>query len=68
LNVGASEFVPSLVGFTEDGSGTGTMEGDDDLEVDERETWRTVHRRMVYLETCPKRKGCARTRITTPAI
>jgi hypothetical protein len=34
LNVGASEFVPSLVGFAEDGSGTGTMEGEDDLEVD----------------------------------
>ena len=33
LNVGASEFVQSC-GFAEDGSGTGTMEGDDDLEVD----------------------------------
>ena len=34
LNVGASEFVPSLGGIAEDGSGTGTMEGDDDPEVD----------------------------------
>ena len=34
LNVGASEFVPSLGGIAEDGSGTGTMEGGDDLEVD----------------------------------
>ena len=28
LNVVSSEFVPSLGGFTEDGSGTGRMEGD----------------------------------------
>jgi hypothetical protein len=34
LNVGASEFVPSLGGFAEDGSGTGRMEGDNDLDVD----------------------------------
>ena len=34
LNIGASEFVPSLGGFAEDSSGTGRMEGDNDLEVD----------------------------------
>ncbi len=28
MNVVSSEFVPSLGGFTEDGSGTGRMEGD----------------------------------------
>jgi hypothetical protein len=33
-SVGAPEFEPSLGGIAEDGSGTGTMEGDDDLEVD----------------------------------
>jgi hypothetical protein len=36
LNVGASEFVPSLGGFAEDGSGTGRMEGDNDLVDVER--------------------------------
>jgi hypothetical protein len=41
LNVNASEFVPGLElrrshgGFAEDGSGTGIVEGDDDLEADE---------------------------------
>jgi hypothetical protein len=39
LNAGASEFVPHFGGFAEilpqflDGSGTGTSEGHDDLEV-----------------------------------
>ena len=33
MNVGASDFVPSLGGFAEDGSsGTRRMEGDNDLE------------------------------------
>jgi hypothetical protein len=42
LNVGASEFVPSLGGLAEDGSGTGRMEGDNDLEVDEVDVERNM--------------------------
>jgi hypothetical protein len=34
LNAGASEFVPSLGGFAEDGSGSGRIEGDNYLDVE----------------------------------